>query len=71
MTNDNLPSVYSDKDLENARTKGQLIGWVQGTAVGVIGMILLKLVGWIPTVLILGAGGFVLYKLLSGSSKDR
>jgi hypothetical protein len=71
MTNDNLPSVYSDKDLENARTKGQLIGWVQGTAVGVIGMILLKLVGWIPTVLILGAGGFVLYKLLSGSSKNR
>jgi hypothetical protein len=71
MTKDNLPTVYSEKDVEKARTKGQLIGWVQGTAVGIIGMILLKLVGWIPTVLILGAGGFVLYKLLSGPSKDR
>lgn len=70
MTDDNLPTVYSEKDVEKARTKGQLIGWVQGAAVGVIGMILLNLVGWIPTVLIMGAGGFVLYKL-SGSSKDR
>ena len=65
----NLPGVYSQKDLDKARTKGQLIGWVQGAVVGVTGMILIGLVGWIPTIAILGVGGFVLYKLPSGPAK--
>jgi hypothetical protein len=70
MAKDNLPELYSQKDVENARTKGQVIGWVQGAVVGIAGMILLGLVGWIPTLAILGVGGFVLYKLFSGSAKD-
>jgi hypothetical protein len=70
MAKDNLPELYSQKDVENARTKGQVIGWVQGAVVGIAGMILLGLVGWIPTLVILGVGGFVLYKLFSGSAKD-
>ena len=65
----NLPGIYSQKDLDNARTKGQLIGWVQGAVLGVTGMILLGFVGWIPTLAILGVGGFILYKLLSGPRK--
>jgi hypothetical protein len=70
MAKDNLPELYSQKDVENARTKGQVIGWVQGAVVGIAGMILLGLVGWMPTLVILGIGGFVLYKLFSGSAKD-
>jgi hypothetical protein len=70
MAKDNLPELYSQKDVENARTKGQVIGWVQGAVVGIAGMILLGLVGWMPTLVILGVGGFVLYKLSSGSAKD-
>ena len=69
MTKDNLPTLYSQKDVENARTKGQIVGWVQGAVIGIAGMLLLGLVGWIPTLVILGVGGFVLYKLLSGPSK--
>jgi len=72
MTRSNLPAVFDQKDLERARLKGQVIGWLQGAAVGVAGMILLKLVGWIPAVAALGLGGFVLYKVyrfFSGPSK--
>jgi hypothetical protein len=64
-----LPDIYTKKDLENARTKGQVIGWVQGAAVAVGGLFLLRVVGWIPTIAILAGGGFLLYKLLSSSKK--
>ena len=70
MAKDNLPTLYSQKDVDNARTKGQLIGWVQGALVGIGGFLLLGLVGWIPTLAILGIGGFLLYRLLSGPSKE-
>jgi hypothetical protein len=70
MAKDNLPTLYSQKDVDNARTKGQLIGWVQGALVGIGGFLLLGLVGWIPTLAILGIGGFLLYKLLAGPSKE-
>lgn len=63
MSRSNLPAQYDQKDLERARLKGQVIGWLQGAAVGVAGMILLKLVGWIPAVAALGVGAFLLYKV--------
>jgi hypothetical protein len=66
MTKSNLPGIYSQKDVENARTKGQLVGWLQGGAVGVGGMLLLGVIGWIPTLAVVGVGGFVLYKLFAG-----
>jgi hypothetical protein len=69
MTKSNLPGLYSQQDVENARTKGQLVGWFQGGAVGVGGMILLGYIGWIPTLAVVGIGGFALYKLLSRPSK--
>jgi len=31
---------------------------------------LLGVIGWIPTLAVLGVGGFVVYKLHSGPSKD-
>jgi hypothetical protein len=68
MAKDNLPALHSQKDVDNARTKGQIIGWVQGAVVGIGGMLLLGVIGWIPTLVILGVGGFLLYKLLSGPS---
>ena len=70
MTKSNLPSPYSKKDLDNARTKGQLIGWLQGGAIAVVGMILLRLIGWIPTIAVVAIGGFVVYKLFSRPSRE-
>ena len=69
MAKNTLPDLYTEKDLEKARTKGQLVGWLQGGAVAIIGMLLLSVIGWIPTLAVLGIGGFLVYKLFSGSSK--
>ena len=70
MTKIDLPDLYTKKDVDKARTKGELVGWVKGAALGVSGVLLLGVIGWIPMLAVLGVGGFVLYKLFSASSND-
>lgn len=65
----NLPERFTHQDVERARTRGQVIGWLQGGAVGVAGVVLLGFIGWLPTLAVLGIGGFALYKLLASSPK--
>ncbi len=57
--------IYTKDELEVARTKGQVIGWIQGAAVVVLGGMVLKLVGWIPALAAVGLVGFIAYKLFS------
>ncbi len=65
--NDYLPALYTDRDLTRARRRGKVVGWLQGgTAVLLFG-IGYSLIGWIPTLLVLGLVGFVVYKLVRGS----
>lgn len=66
-----LPAkIYSKSDLETARTKGQVMGWVQGAGAVLAVGVVLKLLGWIPTLLVVGAVVYVLYRLLGGGTKD-
>jgi len=61
---------YTQTDLDNARTKGQILGWVQG-GIGVIaGLLVLRFVGWIPTLVVLGVLGFLALKLLTGRKRE-
>jgi len=70
MAKIDLPDLYTRREVDSARTKGELVGWVKGTAVGVVGMLLLGVIGWIPTLAVIGVGGFVLYRLFSGPKKS-
>jgi len=70
MAKIDLPDLYTKKEVDNARTKGEVIGFIKGGVAGVAGVMLLGVIGWIPTLAVLGVGGFVVYKLLSGPSKD-
>ncbi len=69
MTRTDL-ELYTKADIEKARTKGQLLGWVQGGAVVLAGALLLSFIGWIPTLVVLGAGGLLIYKLMSSPKRD-
>ena len=62
---DNLPVKYTRTDLENAKSKGQLIGWVQAGAVVLGGVLLLKAIGLIPVLLVVGAAAFIGYKVVT------
>jgi hypothetical protein len=58
-------AIYTREQLENARTKGQLIGWVQGAAsVGLL-LFLLQFLGWIPLLVITAVLGYGGYKLVT------
>ncbi len=70
MAKIDLPDLYTRKDVDNARTKGELLGFLKGGVVGVVGMLLLGVIGWIPTLAVIGVGGFVVYKVFSGPSKS-
>lgn len=65
----NLPQIYTDQDLARARKKGKIIGWIQGGAIVIGAGFVWNLVGWIPTVLIIGGVAYLGYKLLAGPSK--
>ena len=65
----NLPVKYTRTDIENARTKGQLVGWVQAGAVVLGGVLLLKAIGWIPVVLMVVGAAFIGYKVISRKKK--
>ena len=67
----NVPEkVYTPKEVERARNSAQFVGWLQGGAVVVGGVVLWNLMGWIPVVLALGAVLWVLYKVLGGARND-
>jgi hypothetical protein len=70
MAKSDLPDVYTKKDVDNAHTKWELVGWIKGGVVGVVGMLLLGVIGWIPTVAVIGVGGFAVYKVFSGPKKS-
>lgn len=68
----NLPEKrYTEKEVTRAKATAQVVGWAQGAGVVVAGAILLKFLGWIPVVVILGAVIWVLYKLLAKPGRDR
>lgn len=64
-----LRTLFTKQDLENARTKGQVVGWIQGSAVVVGCGIVLGLIGWIPMLAIAAVGGYFVYRVLVGSGK--
>ena len=53
-------------ELENARTKGQVIGWVQGAGGVILFGLVLRLVGWIPLLALAGIVGYIGYRMVSG-----
>ncbi len=64
MGDEHLPELYTDRDLTRARRKAKAVGWVQGggavLAVGVV----YSIIGWIPTILVLGVVAYGIYRLL-------
>ena len=61
----NLPQkIYTDKEVARAKTTAQLVGFAQGVGAEMFAGIALKLLGWIPVLLVLGGVAWVLYKML-------
>ena len=64
---DKVPArLYTHVEVQHARTKGQVVGWIQGGLVAIGGWWLLGLVGWLPVILLVGVVGIVVAKMLFG-----
>ena len=57
--------IYTERDIQRARTSSKVIGWLQGGAAVLIGGMVLNIVGWFPALAIVGVVGYVAYKVLS------
>ncbi|MCH8122683.1 MAG: hypothetical protein IH853_06125 [Bacteroidetes bacterium] len=62
-------SIYTKKQLNNARTKGQVKGWVQGAASTFLFLLLMKFVGLIPAIAVLGGLGYLGYRIFSAGKE--
>lgn len=61
---------YTEQEVERAKATSQVVGWLQGAGIVVGGVIVLKLLGWIPALVVLGAVIWVLFKLVSRPNKE-
>ena len=67
----NLPEkIYTEKDLVRAKKNSKVVGWIQGAGVVIVASMVLNLLGWIPTVAVVGGLGYVAYRLLFRSEKE-
>lgn len=57
------------QELEDARTRGQVIGWLQGAGAVVALGLLLKIVGWVPLLVVGGAAAYLAWRMLGRKSK--
>ena len=68
----NLPQkIYTDAEVERAKNTSQLVGFAQGVGAMIVLGIGLKLLGWIPVLVVLGGVAWVLYKLLFGGKEPQ
>ena len=64
MTEHHSLTPATQKELETAKAKGQLIGFAQGAGAMILVGVALKFMWWIPVLLVGGAVAYVGYKLL-------
>ncbi|MYC89712.1 MAG: hypothetical protein F4X22_16010 [Gemmatimonadales bacterium] len=71
---DLLPELYSRQEMDKARRRHRIVGRVEGIAAAVVAGTIFNFLGWIPTVLVLGVAGYLIYRFVlkprrsSGSS---
>ncbi len=64
-----LVPVHTKQELENARTKGQVVGWLQGAGAMLLLGVVLKFVGWIPLLVVGAVGAYFVFRLVSRGGK--
>lgn len=60
-----VPELYTEREITRTRRRHRLVGRLEGAGAVIVAGVVWNLLGWIPTLLVLGLVGFVVYKLLS------
>ncbi|WP_419167084.1 hypothetical protein [Candidatus Palauibacter sp.] len=70
---DLLPDLYTQRELDKARGRHRTLGRIEGAAAVVAAGAIFNFLGWIPTILVLGVVGYLIYRFFvkpRKSSKD-
>ncbi len=58
--------IYTDKEVTRTKNTAQVVGFAQGVGAVIVAGLALKMLGWIPVLLVLGGVAWVLYRVLAG-----
>lgn len=58
-------SIYTQEQLDTARDRSRVVGWIQGGLTTLAALLLLKMLGWIPLLILLAAAGYGGYRLFT------
>jgi len=61
--------IYTDKEVTRAKNTAQVVGFAQGVGAVIVAGLALKMLGWIPVLLVLGGVAWVLYRFLFGGKE--
>ena len=61
---DLLPELYSRQEMDKARRRHRIVGRIEGIAAAVAAGTIFNFLGWIPTVLVLGVAGYLIYRFV-------
>lgn len=64
VDSDLLPELYSRQELDKARRRHRIVGRIEGIAAAVVAGTIFNFLGWIPTVLVLGVAGYLIYRFV-------
>lgn len=64
-------SIYTQEQLDSVRDRSRVIGWIQGGLTTLAALFLLKILGWIPLLILLAAAGYGGYRLLAKGEKSQ
>jgi hypothetical protein len=61
--------IYTDKEVTRAKNTAQVVGFAQGAGAVIVAGLALKMLGWIPVLLVLGGVAWVLYRVVAGGKE--
>ena len=62
-------SIYTQEQLDSARDRSRVVGWIQGGLTTLAALFLLKMLGWVPLLVLLAAAGYGGYRLFTKGKK--
>ncbi|WP_420634183.1 hypothetical protein [Candidatus Palauibacter sp.] len=70
VDSDLLPDLYTQREVEKTRRRQRTLGRIEGVGAVVAAGAIFNFLGWIPTILVLGVVGYLVYRFVAKPRKS-
>ena len=70
VDSDLLPDLYTQREVEKTRRRQRTLGRIEGVAAVVAAGAIFNLLGWLPTIFVLGVVGYLVYRFVAKLRKS-